>query len=420
MSKGKTGTTDLDKRLKSATQFLDAADAFIKKYEDIPSLSGQDVHEPKRRVDELKKVRESLSQDGPADVKKRINQAIKQLKNLSREKQLIEKVSEEEKANTLESLDETLETLNEKLNELKGQLEGGQSRKKGKNHNKIEKIEKSVEILTAHVAKLEEIKENYQTEGLLEQDQTLKEIISYFQDYLENADYQQQNQADFIDGLYESFFEKPESSLSADSIHDDDLEIDPAIPKTTNEEASDAPLTEVPQDTAEKRSFMERIRQSSFEHEVRHMPKISEKDIKGEYNFFQMFEASAKNIPQESDCYPNASTKEKISTRNVYPKRKLVGEHMFERFDVDTLFFIFYFQKDTYEQYLAAKELKKRAWRFHKKYLTWFKRLEAPRVTNEEYEQGTYAFFDFEPGGWCQRRKSDFTFKYSYLEDEKL
>jgi len=53
---------------------------------------------------------------------------------------------------------------------------------------------------------------------------------------------------------------------------------------------------------------------------------------------------------------------------------------MFDRFDVDTLFFIFYFQKDTYEQYLAAKELKKRAWRFHKKYLTWFKRLEAPRV----------------------------------------
>lgn len=23
-------------------------------------------------------------------------------------------------------------------------------------------------------------------------------------------------------------------------------------------------------------------------------------------------------------------------------------------------------------------------------------------------------------GGWCQRKKNDFTFKYSYLEDEKL
>lgn len=419
MSKGKT--SELDKRLKSAEEFVDAAGALIAKYQDLPSLSKEDTQELKRQLEGLKKARESLSQDGPADLKKRVNQSIKKLKNLSRDKHHIEKVSEDEKANTLESLDETIENLTEKLNELKNQLEGGQSRKKGKNHNKIEKIEKSVENLQFHITKLEEIKENYQTEGLLEQDQTLKEIISYFGDYIEDAEYEQQNQADFIDGLYESFFEKQENSLSADSIADEEIEVDPVIkPPTGNEGGVEAPLTEVPQDSAEKRSFMERIRQSSFEHEVRHMPKVSEKDVKGEYNFFQMFEASARNVPQESDCYPNASTKERISTKNIYPKRKLVGEHMFERFDVDTLFFIFYFQKDTYEQYLAAKELKKRAWRFHKKYLTWFKRLEAPRVTNEEYEQGTYAFFDFEPGGWCQRRKSDFTFKYSYLEDEKL
>jgi len=45
------------------------------------------------------------------------------------------------------------------------------------------------------------------------------------------------------------------------------------------------------------------------------------------------------------DVYPNSITKEKISTKNIYPKRRIVGEHMFERFDVDTLFFIFYFQK---------------------------------------------------------------------------
>jgi hypothetical protein len=77
--------------------------------------------------------------------------------------------------------------------------------------------------------------------------------------------------------LYESFFENQESSLSADSIEDDDFDTDPAIPKPiTVEENTDTGLTQVPQDSAEKRSFMERIRQSSFEHEVRHMPKISE------------------------------------------------------------------------------------------------------------------------------------------------
>ena len=35
----------------------------------------------------------------------------------------------------------------------------------------------------------------------------------------------------------------------------------------------------------------------------------------------------------------------------------------FRHAEPDTLFFIFYFQQGTYQQYLAAKELKKLAWR---------------------------------------------------------
>ena len=126
----------------------------------------------------------------------------------------------------------------------------------------------------------------------------------------------------------------------------------------------------------------------------------------------------------------------------------------------------------TYQQYLAARELKKQSWRFHKKYKTWFQRHEEPKVpardlfarsrlyslpdrtaypvlvyricllwplessrslirktharscmhlssqvTTDEYEQGTYVYFDYETG-WCQRIKSEFTFEYGYLEDE--
>jgi len=89
----------------------------------------------------------------------------------------------------------------------------------------------------------------------------------------------------------------------------------------------------------------------------------------------------------------------------------------FDKFDTDTLFFIFYQQQGTYQQYLAARELKKQSWRYHKKYLTWFQRHEEPKVTAEDYEQGTYVYFDYETG-WCQRIKSDFTFEYGYLEDE--
>jgi CCR4-NOT transcription complex subunit 3 len=89
---------------------------------------------------------------------------------------------------------------------------------------------------------------------------------------------------------------------------------------------------------------------------------------------------------------------------------------IFENLGTDCLFFIFYYAQGTYQQYLAARELKKQSWRYHEKYMTWFQRHEEPKVTTEDYEQGTYVYFDYE-SGWCQRIKSDFRFEYSYLED---
>lgn len=91
----------------------------------------------------------------------------------------------------------------------------------------------------------------------------------------------------------------------------------------------------------------------------------------------------------------------------------------FSSLEPDTLFFIFYHLQGTYQQYLAARELKNQAWRFHKKYLTWFQRFEEPKIITDEYEQGTYIYFDFE-AGWCQRKKTDFTFEYCFLEDQDL
>lgn len=51
--------------------------------------------------------------------------------------------------------------------------------------------------------------------------------------------------------------------------------------------------------------------------------------------------------------------------------------------------------QNTYQQYLAAKELKKQSWRYHRKYNTWFQRHEEPKVATDEFEQGTYVYFDF-------------------------
>ncbi len=68
---------------------------------------------------------------------------------------------------------------------------------------------------------------------------------------------------------------------------------------------------------------------------------------------------------------------------------------IFEKFDPDTLFWIFYYQQGTLQQYLAAKELKKQAWRFHKKYLTWFQRHEPPKDIKHDHETGTYVYVFF-------------------------
>lgn len=101
------------------------------------------------------------------------------------------------------------------------------------------------------------------------------------------------------------------------------------------------------------------------------------------------------------------------------------SREVFQQFDPDTLFFIFYYQQGTYQQFLAASELKRQGWRFHKKYLTWFQRHDEPKISTDEYETGTFIYFDYanvvvrgHGSGWCQRIKSEFRFEYRFLEDE--
>lgn len=60
---------------------------------------------------------------------------------------------------------------------------------------------------------------------------------------------------------------------------------------------------------------------------------------------------------------------------------------VFEKLDLDTLCFAFYCQQGSYQQYLAARELKKQSWRFHKKEMKWFQRHEEPKECTDEYEQ---------------------------------
>ncbi|SPO31842.1 related to NOT3 - general negative regulator of transcription, subunit 3 [Ustilago trichophora] len=132
-------------------------------------------------------------------------------------------------------------------------------------------------------------------------------------------------------------------------------------------------------------------------------------------------ESSFMNVPEplDSDKPKYYVPKNPFPTPSYYPQTPASvfdNPALYSKFDVDTLFYIFYYQQGTYHQYLAAKELKKQSWRFHKQYLTWFQRHSEPQAITDEYEQGVYVYFDWE-GSWCQRKKSDFRFEYRWLED---
>ncbi|OLY82812.1 General negative regulator of transcription subunit 3 [Smittium mucronatum] len=133
-----------------------------------------------------------------------------------------------------------------------------------------------------------------------------------------------------------------------------------------------------------------------------------------------MMEVSLQTTPTVADQEKQKQyiPKNPVATPSYYPQTPLPlfnqpGSYI--NLGIDTLFFIFYYNENTYHQYLASKELKRQSWRFHKKYLTWFQRYEEPLEITNEYENGSYLYFDYETS-WCQRKKNNFSFEYQYLE----
>jgi CCR4-NOT transcription complex subunit 3 len=136
----------------------------------------------------------------------------------------------------------------------------------------------------------------------------------------------------------------------------------------------------------------------------------------------KMLEGGYASVPQPQDTEKPKYyvPRNPYQTPEYYPQMQnpvLSTVGIFSQLDVETLFYVFYFLPGTYQQYLAAKELKRQSWRFHVKYLTWFQRHSEPQAITEEYEQGVYVYFDWE-GSWCQRKKSDFRFEYRYLSED--
>jgi CCR4-NOT transcription complex subunit 3 len=73
--------------------------------------------------------------------------------------------------------------------------------------------------------------------------------------------------------------------------------------------------------------------------------------------------------------------------------------------------------QNEYERYLAANELRKREWRFHKSFGTWFKRMKQPNQITETYETGDVWMFDAR-GDFKIAERQNFTFEFQHLEEE--
>ena len=131
--------------------------------------------------------------------------------------------------------------------------------------------------------------------------------------------------------------------------------------------------------------------------------------------------ASQESCPEAADAERPQHYKPtfRFNTPAHYPQEPLPvfdDPSLYEtgRIDTDTLFYIFYYRQGTYQQYLAAKSLKNQSWRFHKQYQTWFQRHEEPKQITEEFEQGTYRFFDYESTWYVQKLPSTDSKHYPY------
>ena len=100
------------------------------------------------------------------------------------------------------------------------------------------------------------------------------------------------------------------------------------------------------------------------------------------------------------------------------PNMKLLQPEFFKKYDVDTLFFIFFYFPGTSQQYFAGKELHRRGWVFHKNYGSWFLMVGEPTESNAEYTVGKFDYLDHTSESWNIRSKSNFKIDNSIIEQD--
>eukprot|EP00745_Piridium_sociabile_P001535 TRINITY_DN109424_c0_g1_i1.p1 TRINITY_DN109424_c0_g1~~TRINITY_DN109424_c0_g1_i1.p1 ORF type:complete len:211 (-),score=14.54 TRINITY_DN109424_c0_g1_i1:97-729(-) len=97
------------------------------------------------------------------------------------------------------------------------------------------------------------------------------------------------------------------------------------------------------------------------------------------------------------------------------PSEPKADATLFKHLGLDTLFFVFYYQRGTYQQSLAACALRSKTWCFHLERMTWFRRYDQP--SGDVIEPDTYIYFDYE--SWTSKITRDKSFHYVYFSEHQ-
>eukprot|EP00331_Platyophrya_macrostoma_P001667 CAMPEP_0176419644 /NCGR_PEP_ID=MMETSP0127-20121128/8168_1 /TAXON_ID=938130 /ORGANISM="Platyophrya macrostoma, Strain WH" /LENGTH=248 /DNA_ID=CAMNT_0017800157 /DNA_START=94 /DNA_END=840 /DNA_ORIENTATION=+ len=92
---------------------------------------------------------------------------------------------------------------------------------------------------------------------------------------------------------------------------------------------------------------------------------------------------------------------------------------IFQKFQVETLFYVFYSMPRDVLQVAAAQELTNRDWRYHKRLHMWITRIpgKEPTVKHQTFEKGPFKIFN--PDTWKAEDREDFMLEYSELDEPK-
>ncbi|EJS41350.1 not5p [Saccharomyces arboricola H-6] len=127
---------------------------------------------------------------------------------------------------------------------------------------------------------------------------------------------------------------------------------------------------------------------------------------------------SANNENETTDKFDKDGKVKSKRHDDIYSRTSLA--RIFMKFDLDTLFFIFYHYQGSYEQFLAARELyKNRNWLFNRVDRCWYyKEIEKLPPGMGKSEEESWRYFDYKKSWLARRCGNDFV--YNEEDFEKL